>query len=91
MVILRSSREIAMMRSAGLLVWQAHEIARSASARLRIAPYPTLRSVSCECDGQGVLLLRGRLHSFYQKQLAQEMVAGLPGVTRVVNHTEVAG
>jgi hypothetical protein len=33
--------------------------------------------------------LRGRLSSYYQKQLAQEAVAGLPGVVGVVNQAEV--
>ena len=38
---------------------------------------------------QGVLFLSGRLPSFYQKQLAQEAVAGLAGVAQVINETEV--
>jgi hypothetical protein len=33
--------------------------------------------------------LRGRLSSYYQKQLAQEAVAGLPGVAGIVNQAEV--
>lgn len=68
----------------------SYEVARAAKARLRTMPYPSVRKVSCECDEQGVLFLRGRLGSYYQKQLAQEAVARLPGVTQVVNQTEVA-
>jgi osmotically-inducible protein OsmY len=64
-------------------------LAEAAMARLRTNPYPTIRRVSCECDDQGVLVLRGRLPTYYQKQLAQEAVARLPGVTQVVNQTEV--
>jgi len=55
---------------------------------LERSPYITVRSVSCECEG-GVLFLRGRLPSYYQKQLAQEAVAELKGVRQVVNQTEV--
>ncbi|MHC4405550.1 MAG: BON domain-containing protein [Planctomycetota bacterium] len=68
----------------------SHAVARAAKARLRTTPYPSVQKVSCECDDQGVLFLRGRLGSFYHKQLAQEAVTGLPGVAQVVNETEVA-
>jgi hypothetical protein len=67
----------------------SHTIVQAAKARLRTVPYPTIQTLSCECDEQGVLLLRGRLPSFYEKQLAQEAVARLPGVTQVVNETIV--
>ena len=38
-----------------------------------------------------MLYLRGCLSSYYQKQLAQEAVAGLPGIVAIVNQTEVVG
>ena len=37
----------------------------------------------------GMLILHGRLGSYYQKQLAQETVAGVEGVVQVVNEIEV--
>ena len=46
------------------------------------------RQVSCEYE-QGVLLLRGRLATYYQKQVAQEAVRGLDGVVQIVNSIEV--
>jgi len=46
------------------------------------------QQVSCEYE-QGVLLLRGRLATYYQKQVAQEAVKGLYGVVQVVNNIEV--
>jgi len=55
---------------------------------LEQSPYVTVRNVSCECEGD-VLFLRGRLPSYYQKQLAQEAVAELEGVRQVINQTEV--
>jgi osmotically-inducible protein OsmY len=51
--------------------------------------YAALKAVRCECEA-GVLTLRGALPSFYHKQLAQELVARVDGVRRVVNAIEVA-
>ena len=65
------------------------QLVQAAEARLRTTPYFSVQRIACECDDRGVLFLRGRLPSFYQKQLAQEAVAGLPGVTQVVNETLV--
>jgi osmotically-inducible protein OsmY len=55
---------------------------------LRKSSYTSLQRLSCEFD-HGVLLLRGKLPSFYCKQLAQAVVSGIEGVSRVVNETEV--
>jgi osmotically-inducible protein OsmY len=71
------------------IVKHGHEVTERARMRLCQSPYPALRTVSCEFD-RGVLRLRGHLPSFYQKQLAQEAVARLSGVTRVVNEVSVA-
>ena len=38
---------------------------------------------------EGILFLRGRLPSFYQKQLAQETIRNLDGVQQIVNRIEV--
>ena len=66
-----------------------HELAEAASRRLKNSSYRRIRGLTCECDERGVLYLRGRLPSYYQKQLAQEAVAGLPGVVGIVNKVEV--
>jgi osmotically-inducible protein OsmY len=63
-------------------------IAEAARKCLRDSRYRAFGWISCECD-DGVLLLRGRLSSFYLKQHAQEAVAGVEGVTQVVNEIEV--
>jgi hypothetical protein len=55
--------------------------------RLRSRPYRALERVSCEYR-EGTLTLRGRVPSYYLKQLAQAALAGLVGV-RVANHLEV--
>jgi hypothetical protein len=41
---------------------------------LHSSRYSALKHVSCDCQG-GVLVLRGRLPSYYLKQIAQEVVA----------------
>jgi osmotically-inducible protein OsmY len=64
------------------------QVTEAARRRLNKSPYATVRSVSCEYDG-GMLRLRGRVPTFYHKQLAQEAVADLRGVLQVVNQTEV--
>ena len=66
----------------------APTIAEVAIERLRNSPYPAMRRISCECK-HGVLFLRGRLFSFHEKQVAQETVARIDGVTQVVNEVEV--
>ncbi len=63
-------------------------IADAATECLRASPYKAMRRVSCESK-HGVLFLRGRLFSFHEKQVAQEVVAGVNGVTQVVNEIRV--
>ena len=65
-----------------------HDVTERARERLRGSPYMPVRSLCCEFD-RGVLRLRGSLSSFYQKQLAQEAVAGLNGVEEVLNEVAV--
>jgi hypothetical protein len=67
------------------------ELAEAASKRLKSVCYASIRGLTCHCDDRGVLYLRGRLFSYYQKQLAQEAVSDLPGVVEVVNQAEVVG
>ena len=63
-------------------------IEEAATECLVKSPYHEVRRVTCEYD-RGTLFLRGRLSSFHQKQVAQEAVAGVKGVTQVVNEIEV--
>ena len=64
-------------------------IAKAATVCLENSPYQAVRKILCRCDG-GILSLRGHLPSFHQKQVAQEAVARIQGVTRVINEIEVA-
>lgn len=62
----------------------------TASARrcLQKSLNTAIKSVSCDYS-RGVLFLRGRLTSYFEKQSAQEAVRHLQGVTQVVNQIEV--
>ena len=60
-----------------------------ARQRLQARGYEELRSITCEYH-EGMIILRGRLSSFFLKQLAQEAIRTQPGVTIIVNTTDVA-
>ena len=54
------------------------EIARAARDLIRTSPYQRgFRAVSCS-EHDGILLLHGRVHSFFEKQQVQEAVRGVP-------------
>jgi osmotically-inducible protein OsmY len=63
-------------------------VAGWAEVRLRDNGYRVLKKISCEYR-EGVLTLRGRLPSYYLKQVAQETVARVAGVQRIDNQIEV--
>jgi len=44
--------------------------------------------LSCEANG-GRVILRGRVHSFFQKQMAQETVRRIDGIVSIENRLEV--
>ena len=58
-------------------------------ARLANSAYPALWSLQCDLQ-LDTLILRGEVANYFEKQCAQELVADLPGVGRVVNQTRVA-
>lgn len=60
----------------------------AAEAALRQARSGELRSVSCDFH-QGVLTLRGRVPSYYLKQLAQEVIRAVAPGEQVQNHLHV--
>jgi hypothetical protein len=80
---------IVQSREAGSGRDDSHEVAAAAHDRLQRSPYRAVRSLSCDCRG-GMLFLRGPLPTFHQKQLAQEAVANLAGVSQVINEAVVA-
>lgn len=70
-----------------------HEVEHSptremAEACLRHSAYLALKDLSCEFRG-GILTLRGRLPSYYLKQVALAVVAKVDGVERINDQVEV--
>ena len=63
-------------------------VTKQAQELLRTSPYKPVRRVACAYQ-DGMLVLRGRLRTFFHKQLAQEAVARVDGVRQVVNEIEV--
>ncbi len=63
-------------------------VAESARQRLRASGYLGVRALSCE-HHEGVLVLRGQVSSWHQKQLAQESVRCLSGVAQIINAVDV--
>ena len=63
-------------------------IGRLVEGVLRRSGYLALRDVSCVAVGQA-LYLRGRLPSYYLKQVAQESAASVAGAHRLINLIEV--
>ena len=59
-----------------------------ARRRLMASPYSALHSVACTFH-EGVLVLHGRVASYYLKQLAQATVGHIVGVDEVSNRVEV--
>lgn len=66
----------------------SNPVAVVATARLKASPYLAIRKLACEYH-EGILVLRGCLHRYFYKQLAQEAVARIDNVTQVVNQIEV--
>jgi len=65
-------------------------IAELAERCLRECVYFELRSTRCELR-DGTLILCGKVSSFYLKQIAQTLIAKIPGVRCVDNQLEVVG
>ena len=68
--------------------WLPCVIASIAEACFRANSHTALRGISCKSE-RGVLVLEGHLSTFFQKQLAQEIVANIEGVVQVVNRIVV--
>jgi osmotically-inducible protein OsmY len=63
-------------------------VARVAQDELRENPYLDGMELSCDWE-DGVLVLYGRVSSYYQKQRAQEAVKKMDGVAEVDNRIRV--
>lgn len=66
---------------------ELHEVVSSA---LKLNPYLQHRNLRFETHQEGRVVLRGVVRSYYQKQMAQEMLRGLSGIQEIENHLEVS-
>ena len=75
--------------SHGAVITSLHDVvALAAESRLLRSPYGEHRHVSCEF-GEGILTLRGRVSSYYLKQIAQYLVCRVSGVAEIDNQLSV--
>ena len=56
---------------------------------IRKNPHVLHRRVFLE-NSQGRVILRGRVDSYYQKQMVQEILRGMDGISEISNELEVA-
>lgn len=63
-------------------------VERLAKNRLAQTGYPRLRTVECSFQN-GTMTLRGRVPSYYHKQLAQEALRHVTHVRQLINQIEV--
>lgn len=64
------------------------ELSSELQQRLRAAGHQNLRQIECECR-DGIVVLRGRVSSYYAKQLAQSVLLIDPTVQTIENLIEV--
>ena len=63
-------------------------VVRDALRFFRSSSYSELRTIQCE-SRDDVLILRGRVSTFFMKQLAQERIRSIKGVNAVINDLQV--
>jgi osmotically-inducible protein OsmY len=67
---------------------EAARVERSAKLRLESSAYAALKAVKCRF-GHGTLLLKGDVPTYFHKQIAQEAMRALPGVSHIANDIRV--
>jgi len=67
---------------------RSRQVVKLAEECLQQSAHDSFRMITCHFE-DGVLTLRGKLPSFYLKQLAQEAVREVHRVRRVINEIEV--
>jgi len=65
-----------------------HALADRVQKAIVHSPYIARAAMQCETSG-GRVTLRGRVGSYFQKQMAQEAVLRIDGVTEIENLLEV--
>ena len=66
----------------------SHDVAKAAMQRIQSFQHSEMRRIECDFH-KGLLVLHGRVSSYYLKQLAQESVRSIEGIARILNRLEV--
>ena len=64
------------------------ELLLRVDSAIKDSPHLTGHQVFCQAES-GIVVLHGTVRSFFQKQIAQEILKKLDGVERVINELEV--
>lgn len=64
------------------------ELLQRVDTAIKKSPHLSSHHVFCQED-RGVVVLHGKVKTFFEKQMAQESVRALDGVEKVVNELEV--
>jgi osmotically-inducible protein OsmY len=67
---------------------EAARVERAAKSRLEDSAYAAVKAVKCRFR-RGTLLLKGNVPTYFHKQLAQEAMRALPGVSQIANRISV--
>jgi osmotically-inducible protein OsmY len=87
--VLQRARTATPPRHSGLPAQRREEVVEAcAAAQLRRSGYSEIRHVTCRFH-EGILCLRGRVSSYYLKQIAQTIVLELENVRETNNQLEV--
>ena len=76
-------------RESSTFAGRAQAVLAAVAERMARCPYALLRHAVEATYHEGVVTLRGRVPTFFHKQVAQAQVLGLPGVDELVNRIEV--
>ncbi len=64
------------------------ELLHRIDSAIKTSPHLSGHQVFCQ-EESGIVVLHGRVPSFFQKQMAQEALKKLEGVEKVINELEV--
>lgn len=64
------------------------ELLQRVDSAIRMSPHLCGHQVLCQ-EESGIVVLHGRVGSFFQKQMAQEALKRLDGVEKVINELQV--
>lgn len=64
------------------------ELLQRIDSAIKTSPHLAGHHVFCQ-EESGIVVLHGRVRSFFQKQMAQEALKNLDGVEKVINELEV--